>query len=374
MATQRRIAIACGGTAGHVHPALALADAYRESYPDAELLFIGTLAGLESDLVPARGYRLKLIPGEPLAGEPLGGKVRALLALLAGTIAARKLLAENKIKLVIGFGGYATAGAIAAARSLGIKIALHEANVEPGLTNRWLARLADRVYVTFKDTVAALPKGRALVTGNPVRREIAALCAQRNRRPAGPKAARFFITGGSGGSNFLNREVPALLHKIAAQGITPEALHQAGAFPLAPIRAVYERWSVTASVTDYIPDIQSAYAWADFVIACAGSQTLSELAVCGVPCLLVPLSSAAAGHQVANAAAFAEMQGALWTAEENWDADWMARQIAARLRDQRGGLATDEPFGAIDAAEKIIADCEEMMKGRWDAVISPNRS
>ena len=148
----RRIVLACGGTAGHVYPALALADAYREFDRAAEILFIGTPAGLESNLVPTRGYRLELIPGGPLAREPFRGKLRAIGGMGAGILAARRLLQKNNARLVIGFGGYATAGTLAAARSLGLRIAIHEANVEPGLTNRLLARLADRIYLAFDST------------------------------------------------------------------------------------------------------------------------------------------------------------------------------------------------------------------------------
>jgi UDP-N-acetylglucosamine--N-acetylmuramyl-(pentapeptide) pyrophosphoryl-undecaprenol N-acetylglucosamine transferase len=357
---KRRVAIVCGGTAGHIHPALAVADAYREASPETEILFIGTAAGLESTLVPARGYRLELIPGDPLAREPLVGKLRALASLAAGIVAARRLLVENRIEVVIGFGGYATAGAIVAARSLALKIAVHEANVELGMTNRWLARLADRVYFAFDRTAAGFPQSRALVTGNPVRREIVALARKMlDRRAPSHSTVRFFVTGGSGGSNFLNRETPALLSEVASCGVKPEALHQAGAFPLASIRAAYDRCGVRASVTDYIKDMESAYDWADFVVTSAGSQTLTELAICGLPFLAVPLSSAAAGHQVANAAACAEACAALWTAESGWDSARLARDIIAKLRSER----PRPDLAALDAAAKIVADCERLIGG-----------
>jgi UDP-N-acetylglucosamine--N-acetylmuramyl-(pentapeptide) pyrophosphoryl-undecaprenol N-acetylglucosamine transferase len=364
MATERRIAIACGGTAGHIYPALAFADAYRESHPDAELLFIGTPEGFESVLVRARGYRLELISGRPLAREPVTGKLRAIGSLLGGVAAARRLLKQNRIQFVIGFGGYATAGTIIAARSLGLKIAVHEANVDCGMTNRWLARLADRVYVAFERTQAVFPQSRVVVTGNPVRREIIDLAEKRRRTPSRRESrVRFFITGGSGGSNFLNREVPGFLSQIAAQGIVPEALHQAGAFPLAPIREAYARCGVAATVSDYIKDMDGAYEWADFVIACAGAQTLAELSVCALPCLIVPLSAAAAGHQVANAIAFTEAGAAMWTREETWDAASLAVRIAGMLRDHRsvGGPAVAPR--ETDAARKMIADLDALMHG-----------
>lgn len=361
--------MACGGTAGHVYPALALADAYRETFPDTEILFIGAPGGMESSLVPARGYRLELVRGAPFMRQGVGGKIRALGALPAGVAGARRLYRERKIKLVIGFGGYASAGALVAARSLGLKTAIHEANVFPGLANRWLGRTVDRIYLAFDQTRAAFPRGRALVTGNPVRREVAAL-AQKPKPlsdPAG-RRARFLVTGGSGGSEFLNRRVPVLLSKIAGHGFAPEALHQAGGFPLDSIRAEYSRAGVPATVVSYIDDMSGAYARADFVVSSAGSQTMSELSVCGLPCLLVPLAGAAADHQSANAAAFAAAGGAIWVQEQAWDADSLAARIASLLRDHRAGKsgpgANARPR-EIDAAAMLIADLEELMRGRW---------
>ncbi len=367
---KRHVAIACGGTAGHIHPALAVADAYREAHPGTDILFIGTPAGLEADLIPARGYRLELIPGAPLARQPLTGKLRAVGSLAAGAVAARRLLVENSTELVLGFGGYATAGTIIAARSLRLRIAVHEANVELGMTNRWLCRLADRVYCAFERTAAEFSESRAVVAGNQVRREIVRAAERIRSRPARAHAmARFFVTGGSGGSNFLNREMPALLHRLADADVAPEALHQAGAFALAPIRAAYERWGIPASVTDYIKDMAGAYEWADFVVASAGSQTLFELAVCGLPFLAVPLSSAAAGHQLANAVAVADMCGGLRATEADWDAERLAREIVAKLRNERPII----PPAADDAAAKIVADCERMLTCR-EGVSPANRS
>jgi UDP-N-acetylglucosamine--N-acetylmuramyl-(pentapeptide) pyrophosphoryl-undecaprenol N-acetylglucosamine transferase len=364
MATQRRIAIAAGGTAGHVYPALATADAYRETFPDTEILFIGSPNGLESRLVPTRGYDLEIIRGAPLVGEGAGGKIRALASLAIGTVEARRLLKARRIRFVIGFGGYASAGALIAARSLGLRTAIHEANVVPGLANRWLGRLADRVYLAFGETKPKFPESRALVTGNPVRREIVSVREKRRQSPARPGArARILVTGGSGGSDFLNRNAPVLIRKIADQGFTVEARHQAGLFPLEPIRSAYRDAGLATPVASYIDDMTEAYVWADFVIACAGSQTLSELSVCGLPYLLVPLSGAAADHQIDNAAVFAEAGGGWWVRQEKWDVDSLASRAAALLHAAPAALPSTPR--ELLAAEKLIADCEAIMRGFW---------
>ena len=369
MATQRRIAIAAGGTAGHVYPALALADTYRRIFPETELLFIGTVSGFESRLIPARGYRLEIISGGPLLGEGVGGKIRSLARLLVGTAQARRLFKDGKIKLVIGFGGYASAGAVLAALSLGLRTAIHEANVVPGLTNRWLGHLVDRIYLASERTQSAFPKSRTMVTGNPVRQEIVAVGEQRKTRsdPAGSRM-RILITGGSGGSGFLNRSVPALLPKIAAHGFTLEVLHQAGEVSLEPIRSTYGRAGISASVMNYIDDMAEAYAWADLAICSAGSQTISELRVCNLPALLVPRATAAADHQVANAVAFAEAGEGLWGLEEEWEVDSLASKIAFFFRSYESRKHASNPAKLpieLDAAEKLVVDCEATMQGRW---------
>ena len=369
MATQRRIAIAAGGTAGHVYPALVTADTYRRIFPDTELLFIGTLRGLESRLIPAHGYRLKIIRGGPLLGEGVGGKIRSLGKSLAGAAQARRLLRAERTKLVIGFGGYASAGALLAALSLGLRTAIHEANVIPGLANQWLGRFVHRIYLASERAQAAFPKSRTMVTGNPVRREIVSCGEERNNRvdPPGPRM-RILITGGSGGSDFLNRSVPVLLPKLAARGLTLEVLHQAGEVSLEPIRSAYSRAGISASVTTYIDDIAEAYAWADFAICCAGSQTVSELRVCNLPALLVPLPTAAADHQIANAVAFAEAGEGLWVREEEWEVDSLASEIASFFRDYESRKHASNPANLpieLNAAQKLVADCEAMMNGRW---------
>jgi UDP-N-acetylglucosamine--N-acetylmuramyl-(pentapeptide) pyrophosphoryl-undecaprenol N-acetylglucosamine transferase len=369
MATPRRIAIAAGGTAGHVYPALALADQYRRLFPETEFLFIGTANGLESRLIPARGYPVEIIRGGPLIGEGVGGKIRSLGNSLVGAAQARRLFKAKKIRLVIGFGGYASAGAFLAARTLGLRTAIHEANVIPGLANRRLGRLVDRVYLASEKTQAAFPKSRTMVTGNPVRQEIVSV---RHKRTTGSDLSgsrlRILVTGGSGGADFLNRSVPALLPKVAACGFTVEVLHQAGEVFLEPIRSAYSRAGVAASVTTFIDDMAEAYVWADFVIGSAGSQTISELRVCNLPALLVPLSTATADHQIPNAMAFAEAGEGLWVREEEWAVDPLASAIASFFRDfqsRKNPSSRVEPPIELEAAQKLVADCEEMMKGRW---------
>ena len=150
----RRIAIAGGGTGGHVNPALAIADAWRLNFPSAEILFIGTANGLEATLVPKRGYPIELVQGSRLVGGGPLAKLRGLWSLARGVLQARRLLQEHGIGLVIGVGGYASGAALLAAWTLGLRTAIHESNAVPGFTNKVLGRIAHRIYLGFEAAAA----------------------------------------------------------------------------------------------------------------------------------------------------------------------------------------------------------------------------
>ncbi|HYD47168.1 MAG TPA: glycosyltransferase, partial [Terriglobales bacterium] len=199
----RRIAILGGGTAGHVYPALAIAEAYRQHRRDVEILFIGSARGYENQLVPAAGYRLECVPTARWLRTGLLGKARAVVVTSAGLAAAARLLRQARTELVIGFGGYASAGALLAARLLRLPIVLHEPNAKPGLTNRAFARFADRVHIHFPEAAQHFRASATVLTGTPIRREIVAV-GERVRRPA-EGTTRVLVSGGSLGDDFLNR-------------------------------------------------------------------------------------------------------------------------------------------------------------------------
>ena len=354
-----------GGTAGHVYPALAVAAAYRRVRPNVDVLFLGTRRGYEARLVPQHGYRLELVAGAPLYGVNLAGKLRAVAGVFAGAARARRLFRRHRTQLVIGFGGYTSAGPLLAARLLGISTAIHEANVVPGLTNKWLSRVVDRVYLGFECAGRDILPGRREVTGNPVRPQIAALSREPHHppRPA-ERRTRILVTGGSQGAHFFNQQAPGLLRCLAARQIEVEVRHQVGETDPAPVAAAYAGSGIAARVERYFEDIADCYRWADFALARAGAVTMAELAVAGLPALLVPLPSAADDHQTPNAAAWASETGGWWVRETEWRVEVLAAGIAARLRDTADWTAASQRqrrWGIADAADKIVTDCEAML-------------
>ncbi|HSP96031.1 MAG TPA: undecaprenyldiphospho-muramoylpentapeptide beta-N-acetylglucosaminyltransferase [Candidatus Dormibacteraeota bacterium] len=358
------IALATGGTAGHVTPALAVAEAARRRWPDARLLFLGSTGGFEARLVAAHGHAFTPLPAAPWHGVGVGGRLRAGERLVAGVAAARRALRATGAQLVIGFGGYATAGAIVAARSLGVPAILHEANARPGLSNRVLGRLATRICVAWPNAAAAFPRAaRVSHTGMPIRAELAALAAERRQPPADGRL-RLLVCGGSLGSPFLNCRMPELAAALGAAGIAVEAWHQAGARPLDDVRAAYAAAGIAARVEAHVDEMAAAYRWADVAVACAGAATLAEIAAAGLPAVLVPYAPASDDHQADNAAAFAAATGAPWTRESEWNALALAAALAPLARDPAQWQAQSHRIHTLarpDAADAVVSTCAEIL-------------
>jgi UDP-N-acetylglucosamine--N-acetylmuramyl-(pentapeptide) pyrophosphoryl-undecaprenol N-acetylglucosamine transferase len=361
----RRIAIIGSGTAGHVSPALAIADAYQKACANIEVLFLGNARCFEARLLPTLGRRLALIQGAPLFGVGMVGKLRAMQCLAVGTCQARHILRSYGAQLVISLGGYTSASVVLAARSLGIPTVIHEANIVPGLTNRLLGRFVQRVYLGFAAAGWAFASQHTRVTGNPIRPEIAQLHPSPRSAPASEKRpAHILITGGSQGSPFLNQHVPELLSAVASQGIALEVWHQSGEEDCQPIQAAYNRIGVPARVISYIPDMAEAYRWADFALTCAGALTLSELAVVGLPALFVPLAFTAGDHQTKNALAMTEAGAGWWVPEAQWQTADLARRLATLLNDANAWHDASQGMrrlAILDAAQTVVADCETLL-------------
>ncbi len=370
----RRVALVAGGTAGHVYPALALADAYRQAVNGLEVVFLGTDRGFETQLVPQYGYPLQTVRAAPAMRVSFSGKLLAAERLFTETLAARHLLKAAKVQLVIGFGGFATPCVLLAARSLGLHTAIYEANVLPGRANRLAGCFVDRIYLNFQIAARRFShQQRIRLTGYPLRPEIIRASLHRHGPPprAPDSACHILVTGGSEGSPFLNQNVPDLIGKMAAQGLHLQVRHQTGDQAVEAVRDRYAQQGISGSVSAYFSDMAEAYHWADFAITCAGTGTLAELAYCGIPALIVPLATAADDHQVFNARRFAEISGALWVRESDWRLNTLADAIISLVTQPdlwlaaARGMREAQRTMPLDAASKIIADCEALMQDRW---------
>jgi UDP-N-acetylglucosamine--N-acetylmuramyl-(pentapeptide) pyrophosphoryl-undecaprenol N-acetylglucosamine transferase len=361
------VLIAVGATAGHVYPALAIADAYRARCPDVDVRFAGVDEPLPVRLLAAHGHALQPVSSSQLVDVGIAGKLAAVIRVGRGLAQARRVLRAQGARLVLGIGGYASGSILLAARTLGARVAIHEANVVPGLANRLLAPFAHRVYLGFAAAAPAFTTRDLLVTGHPLRAEIGALATGLREPPGGDRPARVLVLSSTRGEAFFAERVPALLASIARRGIPVEARHQSGRIAVDDVARAYRRVGVPATVAPYLETVAVDYRWADLVVARAGAGTIAEIAAAGLPALLVPLADASADHQAANAAAVAAAGASITVREADWQCDPLAAQTTALLRPVawRAAAAAVRRLARPDAADRIVAECEASMAGRW---------
>ena len=306
-----RLLIAGGGTGGHLFPGIAVAEAWRHRHPAAAIQFVGTRCGLEAHAVPQAGFSLAFLPVRGLRGKSPRHVLGTLGRLPQAQLEAWRLVRDFGPELALGVGGYASGPALLAAQAQRIPTVVMEQNAIAGWTNRILARLSTLVIAGMP--VADLPANKTRVLGNPVREALLPVRAH-PYRPQQP--LRLLVLGGSQGARALNSAVIAALPLAEARGLRLEVVHQVGQGDLARVRAAYqhahaEGLQMQPQVFAFIDDIARAYQHADLVLCRAGAMTLSEVTVCGLPSLLIPLPTAAGDHQTANARALAGVGAAV---------------------------------------------------------------
>jgi len=353
------ILIMAGGTGGHVFPGLALAAALRER--GCRVSWLGTSRGIEATLVPRAAIELHTLPISGLRGKGWPSLLLAPWKLGLSLWSALVLMMRIRPEVVVGFGGFAAGPGGLMAAALGRRLLVHEQNAVAGLTNRWLAKVADRVFCafpgSFSDSVVAT------VIGNPVRREIAELEAPERRWAGRSGPLRLLVLGGSLGARTLNRVVPDALALLPEQQ-RPQVRHQAGDRTLELALQAYESAGIDAEITAFIDDMAAAYGWADLVICRAGALTVSEVAAAGLPALFVPYPYAVDDHQTANAG-FLVRAGAAWSVADG-------SLAAAPLAELLGSLDREtlleralkaRAAGTGDAAESLADICLAFARG-----------
>ncbi|HVM01501.1 MAG TPA: undecaprenyldiphospho-muramoylpentapeptide beta-N-acetylglucosaminyltransferase, partial [Acidimicrobiales bacterium] len=353
--------VAGGGTAGHVLPALAAARALvARGHPPESVRFVGSARGQEARLVPEAGFPVTLLPGRGIARRLTADNVGAAAGLARGLARAVVLLRRWRPAVVLSVGGYASVPAVVAAAVWRVPLVLHEQNAVPGLANRLAGRVARASAVSFEGT----PLPRAVLTGNPVRDEIAAV----DRSPAGRRAARrrlglpeearvVAVVGGSLGARRINEAVFALVEAWAGRaGVAVR--HAVGARDWAAVAPRLPRPAAGGLVyqpVEYehrMPDLLGA---ADVVVGRAGGS-VAELTAAGVASLLVPLPTAPNDHQTANATALARAGAAVVVPDAELGAERLAAELGALL-DDPGRLAAMEraarSMARPDAAERV---------------------
>jgi UDP-N-acetylglucosamine--N-acetylmuramyl-(pentapeptide) pyrophosphoryl-undecaprenol N-acetylglucosamine transferase len=356
------VVLAGGGTAGHIEPALALADALRRADPRIQITCLGTERGLETRLVPLRGYDLALIPAVPLP-RSLSADLLSVPGRLSGAIgAAADVLDDARAEVVVGFGGYVATPAYLAARRRRVPIVVHEANSRPGLANKIGARLTTHVFTGQRG--ARLP--HATFIGIPIRREIAGL----DRLALGDKARAHFglrpdlpvllITGGSQGARSLNRAAVGAAAWIREAGV--QVLHIIG--PRSDIEVPPPGGEPPYVTLPYLDRMDLAYAAADFAMCRAGAMTCAELTAVGLPAAYVPLPIGN-GEQRLNAAPIEELGGGIIIDDASLSPEWIAETLLPVMLDPELVAAMSRAAaeaGRRDADRRLAAEVLDIIR------------
>ena len=288
--------VMAGGTGGHVFPALATARVLERR--GFSIVWLGTRRGIEARLVPAAGIPVEWLSVSGLRGKGLGTLLVAPVRLLVALFQALRAVRRHRPSVVLGAGGFASGPGGVAAWLLRRPLVVHEQNAVAGLTNRVLARLADRVLEGFPGSFGR--RVHAEHVGNPVRPEIAAVPPPERRYAAREGRARLLVFGGSQGAVRLNAVVPAAIAELP-ESLRPEVIHQTGRSGHDETVAAYRSRGIEADVRPFIDDMAGAYGWADLAVCRSGALTVAELSAAGVPAVLVPFPAAVDDHQTRNA-------------------------------------------------------------------------
>ena len=345
-----RVVVAGGHSAGHIEPMMNFADALRRLEPTAEITALGTVRGLDTTLIPARGYPLELIPPVPLPRELNWALLRTPGRLRASARAAGAVLDRARAEVVVGFGGYVAVPAYLAARRRGLPIIVHEANARPGVANRLAARMTTHVFTAAPSVRLA----HATAIGIPLRPAITGLDrpalrdSARQRFGLRPDGPVLLVTGGSQGARAINIAVSGAAAALRATGV--QVLHIAG-----PRHVVEVPDGDPADppyvVIPYLDEMRYAYAAADFVICRSGAMTCAELAAVSLPAAYVPLPPRG-GEQRLNAAPVVAAGGALLVNDADLDPAWIETTLIPVLIDPERIAAMSaraSATGALDA-------------------------
>jgi UDP-N-acetylglucosamine--N-acetylmuramyl-(pentapeptide) pyrophosphoryl-undecaprenol N-acetylglucosamine transferase len=347
-----------GGTGGHVFPALAVAGHLRDHGVD--VIWLGTQRGLESRVVPAAGYPVEWVTIRGVRRSGVFGWLLLPFRLLLAMFQAWRILRRARPDAVLAMGGFVSGPGGLVARLMRRPLLIHEQNAIAGLTNRWLALIADVVMCGFPGAFGDMPGARHV--GNPVRPEILALPLPGERMANRSGRLRVLVVGGSLGASVFNQTVPLALRALPA-GLRPEIWHQTGRGQRDTTERSYDKSGVTTIVTEFIDDMAAAYGWADVVICRAGAMTIAELCAAGVAAILVPYPTAVDDHQTANARFPAERHAAILVPQPDFTVSYLVEtlQSLANKRELLLKMAINARACAVpDATETVARLCMEV--------------
>ena len=367
----------CGGTAGHINPALAVANLMRERYPDCNILFIGATGHMEEKLVPQAGYELKCLPGSGLSRQlnltGIKKNIRAVKCVLNAVKACKRIFREFRPDVIIGTGGYASFPALYAGSSMKIPVCVHESNAVPGVTTKLAARLADRVLVCFEESKAMYPDpSKVEVVGMPVRREFIYGDRAAARKELGIGDEPLVLSAfGSLGAKVMNQTMAELFRLEKEDGYPFRHIHATGSFGWEWMPGLVREKGVDLANTpqiemlEYFYNMPTLMAAADVIISRAGASTCNEIGAAGLPCILIPSPNVTNNHQEKNARVLESRGGAVVIVEKDCSAEKVYEEIKSLLADpdRRAEMGKNlRRMVTMDSTERICDIVEQLAK------------
>lgn len=354
-----RMIVTGGGTGGHLFPGIAVAEAMLERFPQGEIMFIGTNRHIDSRALADKAFQVVSLESRGLKGKSVPEQIGALLQVPFSVVRAAAIIRRFRPALVFGVGGYVTGPVLLAAKILGIRTCIHEQNSVPGLANRLLGRIVDRVFVSIPGSESYFAARKTVLSGNPVRREI--LAAGRDRAVEKERGRTLLVLGGSQGAHRLNVLVVEALASLAGTSAGEvRVIHQTGGQDAEWVRKEYERLGVDAVVAPFFADMAQRYRAADLIVSRAGATTLAEITVLHKPVILVPFPHAADNHQEKNGRFLVAGGAARMFLERELSGERLAREIGSLLDDPAmlHRLAENlKKLAKPQATETIVREC-----------------
>ncbi|CAN5327684.1 undecaprenyldiphospho-muramoylpentapeptide beta-N-acetylglucosaminyltransferase [soil metagenome] len=361
-----RLIISGGGTGGHVYPAIAIANAFREQHPDAEILFVGAEGKMEMLRVPEAGYKI--------IGLWISGIKRSLslsnlsfpFKLMSSYFKARSIVKQFKPDIAIGTGGYASGPMMMAATHYNVPTVLQEQNSYAGLTNKQLAGKARRICVAYPGMEKYFPVDKVQITGNPVRRDIINLESKRDKALShfgfNSNSRTLLVLGGSGGARMINESILAGLDQLIASDV--QLIWQTGKVYYENIKTeVVDKDLRSIRVYDFLKEMDLAYAAANVVVSRAGALSISELCLAKKPAVLVPSPNVADDHQTKNAMSLVNENAAILVTDQSAKEELVQRAIKL-LHDEKQCEELSENIARLGkprAAEEIVIEIEKLL-------------
>lgn len=369
----------CGGTGGHINPAIAVANTFQERHPDSNILFLGVEQEMEEKLVPQAGYRLIALPGSGLSRgftwKDIKFNARAVKFLLSAMKQVRGIIKEFKPDVIIGTGGYACFPALFVGSRMGIPTCVHESNAVPGLTTRLVADRADRVLVSFPESAQRYRHPERVTTvGMPVRREFIYTRKEDARKALGLGDELLVVSAfGSLGATQMNRAAAEMFRMEQEDGFPFRHIHATGAYGWDSTRQYIRELGVDVAkcpsidLREYIYDMPLVMAAADVIIGRAGASSCNEIAATGTPCILIPSPNVTDNHQEKNARVLSDRGGAVLILESECTSQKLYGTVKSLLADRqrrqqmRSAL---QKIVVLDSAEQICDTLEELARGK----------